>query len=454
MINSGGRPATDATHDLTGDPGASSGQSGPEPSESDSSESVVVGQGVEAPAQAWAPMDEPSGEGIAPSVLMTPAVAGALSARATAAASAPTAATPGPVLDLIGDAVALLPALPPDRDGDRYGLRVLTAAWLRSQSSDATRRGYYRDLAVWLDYCARTGLDPRDARRADIDDWSASMTVTVGGRSRPPSAATRARRLAAVSSWYTYLQSNDVTDRNPTRLVRRPTSAQIAASARKAPTLSVAETARLLDTAERRAVELDTEAAWRDAAVIALLFYTALRVSAFTGAELTDLDTEAGYRVLRYRAKGKGPDGRDYVRLDGEVCRVLDAYLTVRARRHPDGVTPPGPLLVTTPHPYDPSKPGDKRLTQRDVTNILRRQATLAGLPAADRLSPHSGRRTVITTLLGNDVPLAKVQDLAGHADPRTTRGYDDTNHKLASSPVTDLTRILAGHRTRSRDRT
>jgi site-specific recombinase XerD len=355
---------------------------------------------------------------------------------------------PGPDLDPIGQAVSLLPALPPDAPGDRYGLRLLTAAWLRSQRSDATRRGYYRDLAGWLDYCARTGLDPRAARRADIDDWSASMTVTVGGRSRPPSAATRARRLAAVSSWYAYLQSNDVTDRNPTLLVRRPSSAQIAASARKAPTLGVAETAQLLDTAESRAVELDTEAAWRDAAVIALLFYTALRVSAFTGADLTDLDTEAGYRVLRHTAKGKGPDGRDYVRLDGELCRVLDSYLAARAGRHPDGVTPPGPLLVTTPHPYDRSKPGDKRLTQRDVTNILRRQATLAGLPTAARLSPHSGRRTVITTLLGNDVPLAKVQDLAGHADPRTTRGYDDTNHKLASSPVTDLTRILASHRT------
>lgn len=362
----------------------------------------------------------------------------------------PPAARPvrDPATDPIEQAVALLPALPPDDPGDRYGLRALTAAWLRSQRSDATRRGYYRDLAAWLDYCARTGLDPRAARRADVDDWSASMTVSVRGRSRPPSAATRARRLAAVSSWYTYLQSNDVADRNPTLLVKRPSSAQIAASARKAPTLGAAETARLLDTAEGRAAELGTEAAWRDAAVIALLFCTALRVSAITGADLADLDTEAGYRVLRYAAKGKGPDGRDYVRLDGELCRVLDAYLAVRGARHPGGACPPGPLLATTPHPHDRSKTGGKRLTQRDVTNILRRLAGLAGLPAASRLSPHSGRRTVITTLLGNDVPLAKVQDLAGHADPRTTRGYDDTNHKLASSPVTDLTRILARHRT------
>ncbi|MEU6745348.1 site-specific integrase [Spirillospora sp. NPDC046719] len=381
----------------------------------------------------------------ATALLPAEAMTAALSPALEAAGAATTA---GPAADPIGQAVALLPALPPDDPGDRYGLRLLTAAWLRAQNSDATRRGYYRDLAGWLDYCARTALEPRAARRADIDDWSASMTVTVGGHSRPPSAATRARRLAAVSSWYTYLQSNDITDRNPTLLVKRPTSGQIAASARKAPTLSVTETALLLDTTEGRAVDLGTEAAWRDAAVIALLFYTALRVSALTGAAFADLSTEAGYRVLWYSAKGKGPDGRDYVRLDGELCRVLDAYLTVRANRHPDGIPPTGPLLVTTPHPYDPTKPGDKRLTQRDVTNILRRQARLAGLPAAPRLSPHSGRRTVITTLLGNDIPLAKVQDLAGHADPRTTRGYDDTNHKLASSPVTDLTRILANHRT------
>ncbi|TMR40237.1 hypothetical protein, partial [Actinomadura geliboluensis] len=53
----------------------------------------------------------------------------------------------GQALDPIGQAVALLPALPPDDPGDRYGLRLLTAAWLRGQRSDATRRGYYRDLA-------------------------------------------------------------------------------------------------------------------------------------------------------------------------------------------------------------------------------------------------------------------------------------------------------------------
>lgn len=351
--------------------------------------------------------------------------------------------------DPFAEAVALLPALPTETPGDRYGLRALTTAWLRSRKSDATRRAYYRDLAGWLDFCSRTQLDPLAARRADVDDWSATMTAaTRSGGTRPAGAATKARRLAAVSSWYTYLLSNEVADRNPTLLVNRPSSAEIAAAARKAPTLSVTETALLLDTAENRATTRNTEAAWRDAAVVFLLFYTALRVSAITGANIDDLTTEAGYRVLWHGVKGKGPDGRGYVRVDGELARVLDRYLCLRGRRHPDGICPPGPLVVTTPHAFDKTKTGDQHLTQRDVTNILRAAAKRAGLPAAPRLTPHSGRRTVITTLLGHDVPLAKVQDLAGHADPRTTRSYDDSNHKLAASPVTDLTRILARQRT------
>ncbi|POM22596.1 Tyrosine recombinase XerC [Actinomadura rubteroloni] len=360
--------------------------------------------------------------------------------RVVPAPSAP--AVPGG--DAFAEAVAVLPVLPDDEPGERYGLRTLTAAWLRGQRSDATRRAYFQDLAGWLDHCARTRLDPLAARRADVDDWTATMTVAVrGGGTRPAGSATKARRLAAVSSWYRYLQSNDAAERNPTLLVRRPSAAEIEAAARKAPTLSVRETAALLDAAEQRARRDGSEAAWRDAAVVALLFYTALRVSAITGADVADLDTEAGYRVLRHALKGKGPDARGYVRLDGDLCRVLDAYLAVRG----GGDSPSGPLLVTTPHPHDPGRPGGKRLTQRDVTNILRAQAERAGLPAARSLTPHSGRRTVITTLLGNDVPLPKVQDLAGHADPRTTRRYDDTNHRLAASPVTDLTRIIARHR-------
>lgn len=343
----------------------------------------------------------------------------------------------------IAAAVTALPFPAGDAAG-RYGLAKLTVSWLLAQASDHTRRAYFRHLSSWLDWCHRTGLDPRHARRADVDDWTSQLTITSPrGQVRPAAPATRAQSLAAVSSWYAYLESNDACDRNPARAASRPRN--VAATVRKAVVLSEAETSALLHHAEARAARLGSEAAWRDAALVAVLFYTGVRVSGVTGADLADLADEAGYRVLRYRVKG---GGRSYVRVDGEVTRPLGHYLRLRAARlGATGDQLTGPLLATTPHPHIPGKAGGKRLTQRDVTNTLRTLARQAGLPAADTLTPHSGRGTVVTTLLGRGVDLTRVQDLVDHADPRTTRGYDATDNRLARSPVTTLTEAFAAHR-------
>ncbi|MBA3316096.1 MAG: tyrosine-type recombinase/integrase, partial [Planctomycetaceae bacterium] len=57
-----------------------------------------------------------------------------------------------------------------------------------------------------------------------------------------------------------------------------------------------------------------------------------------------------------------------------------------------------------------------------------------AGL--SDRFSPHSFRVTAITDLLEQGVPLEDVQQLAGHADPRTTRLYDRRHRKVSRNIV------------------
>jgi site-specific recombinase XerD len=69
------------------------------------------------------------------------------------------------------------------------------------------------------------------------------------------------------------------------------------------------------------------------------------------------------------------------------------------------------------------------RLTEPIVWRLIRRLARTAGIPAADRLSPHSLRHSAITAALNAGVPFRDVQDFAGHADPRTTRRYDRSRH-------------------------
>lgn len=342
-------------------------------------------------------------------------------------------------------AVALLPALPIADPADRYHVRNLTVLWLEADKSEHTRRAYYADLAGWLAWCARTGLDPMAARRADVDAWKATITVTgrdAAVRKAAPSSI--ARKLAAVSSWYRYLQSNDVTNINPIAAVQRPR----ANAAGPLPALDEDSVAILLDHTQARAHGNDTEASWRDAALISLLFYTGLRVSAITTATISDLDHDAGHTILRYRKKG---GTRDFVPLVPAALTPLRRYLERRASRYRITVNQlNGPLLATTPHRYRADRAGGQALIQRDVWNTLRTLAHQAGIAAAHTITPHTARRTTGTLLLAHDVPVQKVQDLLGHADIRTTRDrYDAHRHKLETSPVHTLAQILGDHRHR-----
>src|SRR5699024_6208050 len=348
-----------------------------------------------------------------------------------------------PTREQLTAAVELLPALPSPNPEDRYAIRHVTVLWLATDKTEHTRRAYYADLAAWLAWCDRTGLDPLDARRADIDAWKTTLTVTgKDGASRQAAPSTVARTRAGVSSWYRYLQSNDLTERNPAESVKRPKRDKTS----PLPALDESSTARLLNHTEERATRNGTEASWRDAAQLALLFYTGLRVSGLTGAQVDDPATEAGRTILRYDDKS---GQRDCMPIVEPVLRPLRRYLELRARRGGkllDRLS--GPLLATAPHPNNPSKPGGKALRQRDVWQTLRGMAQQAGLAEAESISPHTARRTTGTLLLANGVPVQQVQDLLGHADIRTTRDrYDAQRHKLDSSPTHTLAEILGERR-------
>jgi len=68
---------------------------------------------------------------------------------------------------------------------------------------------------------------------------------------------------------------------------------------------------------------------------------------------------------------------------------------------------------------------------------MINRVARAAGVPFP--ISLHSIRHSVITDLLSDGTPLHIVQDLAGHADPRTTRRYDRAAGALDRSPAYHL---------------
>jgi integrase/recombinase XerD len=73
-------------------------------------------------------------------------------------------------------------------------------------------------------------------------------------------------------------------------------------------------------------------------------------------------------------------------------------------------------------------------MTSFDIWRMMKRRLREAGLPPD--LSPHSFRVTTITDLLDQQLPLEDVQDLAGHADPRTTRLSDRSRRQVTRNLV------------------
>ena len=100
------------------------------------------------------------------------------------------------------------------------------------------------------------------------------------------------------------------------------------------------------------------------------------------------------------------------------VMRALEDYVADRTT---------GPLFLNAR--------GSERLSYSITYKLIRRLARRAGIPAADKISPHSLRHSFASELLGAGAPLQDVQDAMGHADPRTTRAYDRSRHNLDRHP-------------------
>jgi site-specific recombinase XerD len=325
---------------------------------------------------------------------------------------------------LTGDLLPAAAPSPPPR-GPAPAVDELIEEWLIEYRSGNTRDGYGRDLAAWLGYCQASGLEPIHApTRTHAAAW---LRVLEAKHER---GGTRARRLAAVSAWYRWLIQ---TKRRPAEAGNPAADLDARAKPKmkplaSAPALTREEAEALLAVADR-----DTGGARnRTGAIVALLLYCGLRVSELVDADVDQLDHDRGHRVLRFVGKGDEPR---LVPLPYAVTRRLDPYLAARedlaADRLPTrtaGTRQPRPLFVTR---------NGRRLDRGAVWRLLTRLAKKAGIPT--RMSPHVLRATCATLSRDSGASLDQVQDLLGHADPRTTAGYDRRAGRVDHSPALRL---------------
>ena len=301
----------------------------------------------------------------------------------------------------------------------REELVAFTDGWLANRRlSDHTRDAYRRDVLSWLDWCLSRDLDPMSATFIHINAYARELESTSEGRTgRPFTAATVARKLSGLSSWYGFLVKVNAIAANPVGGADRP---RVNRDHSATVGLSADEVDALLTAAEADTVP----ARVRNLAIVSVLADLGLRVGEVVGLDVENLGYERGHRTVRFTGKG---GVRRQRALTPASTAAVETYLMHRAAAAEVAIDDlRGPLFVTA---------SGARLDRHAVFRLIRRLAEAAQIPSYAKLSPHSLRHAFATAARDEGVPLEDVQDAMGHADPRTTRRYDRDRHNLDRDP-------------------
>ena len=222
--------------------------------------------------------------------------------------------------------------------------------------------------------------------------------------SRHNSAPTTNQRLAAIDSFFTWMQSQD-----PARMACCQDILAIPVRKHDRPAvahLSVGQTRQLLAMPDR-----STRRGRRDATLLATLYDSAARVQELADLTVRDLRLDDPAMAS---LTGKGRKTR-HVPLDTNTAALLTVYLV---ERHLDS---PG----RDDHPVFFNQHRSK-LSRGGIAWILRKYQTQATDPALAnaRLSPHILRHSRAMHLYDAGVPLPYIRDILGHVDLSTTEIY------------------------------
>jgi site-specific recombinase XerD len=292
----------------------------------------------------------------------------------------------------------------------RAKLEAAFAQFLRldvasGDASPQTIRSYQAEVAAWVRWCEINSVDPATATVAHIKLFRAELVergyqpVTIGWK------------LTIVRRFYEAARSAGLRPDNPVAGIRPPRSHKAAEDFKY---LTSPQLTRLLATVPNpdEATGFEQIKRLRDRLMLSLMALHGLRTIELHRASLEDLTERDGYTALLVR--GKTRERLVYLRPD--TAQTLARYLELRGDIPRDGVGTP--LLVALDRGFQ-----GHRLSRRHIRTTADRYLHAAGLKRQG-LSCHALRHTAATLGYLHTGDLRAVQELLGHADPRTTARY------------------------------
>jgi len=264
-------------------------------------------------------------------------------------------------------------------------------------ASGNTVAAYRNDLQQFDGYITslRGNGKPREWERTERDlivDYLLSL------RRKNYAEATVARKVAAIKSFFQYLQAEGTIRGNPAESLESP---RVGRSLPKP--LSVTEVDELLEQPMKR----NTPEAKRDRAMLELLYATGLRVTELVSLEVDDVNMSGPY----VRCMGKGSKERT-IPIHEQAAAAVAEYLNEGR----------APLVKNRKENALFVNRRGERLTRQGFWLILKQYAKEANI--ATPVTPHTLRHSFATHMLRGGAPLRNVQELLGHANISTTQVY------------------------------
>lgn len=252
-----------------------------------------------------------------------------------------------------------------------------------------TLEAYRRDIRQFATFVATEKGE--HATVGEIDHLLLRRYLAGLGKSLKKSSI--GRKLAAIKSFFHYLQRLGIISGNPAELISTPKKEN-----RLPFHLNIDQTTTLVE-----APQADAEHAVRDRAVLELLYSCGIRVSELTALNIGDLDLASEM----VRVMGKGGKER-IVPVGSKAVAAVREYLSERGNP-----TAHLPMFLNTR--------GD-RINRRSVARIV--DLHVRNISSFRKISPHTLRHTFATHMLEGGADLRAIQELLGHASLSTTQKY------------------------------
>jgi integrase/recombinase XerD len=283
------------------------------------------------------------------------------------------------------------------------------AATIRNEN---TRAAYVQAAAQFCSWCEEYGLKLGTIRPLHVAAYIETKPL------KPPSIK---QHLAALRGLFNWLVIKQVVPDNPALFVKGPKfSRKIGVT----PIMEAKEVRLLLDSIPiTRRIKIPRKhggghkevadiKGLRDRAAIAIMGYTFARVSAVVGLNRGDYRLEGKRARLRLLEKG---NKEQLVWLHHEAEAYLDAYISAAGIESREA-----PLLQSLDKAHNVA---GEAISRRDMLRVVKDRCIAAGL--SETFCNHTFRGTGMTVFLSNGGSLEAAQDMANHADPRTTKLYD-----------------------------